>query len=87
MTDLWVEETRPCRDEECPGSADPEQDGDTRYWACTLCGMEFGFERTPQPVQDACAIGVAPEVRQRFSSPADGRPAPVPISIGRRPDA
>jgi hypothetical protein len=76
----WVDEAIGCP--HCLGEkcAEPEQDGDTRYYACTndWCQAEFGHQiiRTPGGV---CAAGLPVEV---LPSPD----APVFLgSIGRRP--
>lgn len=88
---LWLEETRPCSDPECvdehgkPGRMEPEEDGDLRYFACTLCFREDGYERIQTDVQ-GCQLGVPLEIRQRAQTPAP-KGAPVPISIGRRPSS
>jgi len=88
MPDLWVDETVPCYDPECAqdgGRAEPETDGDHRYFACTSCGYEFGYALVQQP-EGSCAIGAGEETRRRFSQPAAGPGAPVLLQIGRRPE-
>jgi hypothetical protein len=78
---LWVEETRDCADRECPGKAEPEEDGDLHYFACTTCGYESGYVRIQQSAP-GCQLGVPADIRARAQVPQAG---PVPISIGRRP--
>lgn len=86
MSELWADEPVRCLDSECPQpqpSAQPEADGDLRYYAC-LCGQEFGYQRAGQ-ADATCAAGVPEEVR-RAASFGSGQPAPVFLgSIGRRP--
>jgi hypothetical protein len=74
----WTAQTRPCPDPECPGLAEPEEDGDHRYWACAECGYESGYEKT-KSTATVCSAGV-PQV-----IPAE----PAPVALGmpsfRRP--
>lgn len=72
-----------CRDPECDGSAELEQDGDIRYFACAECGFEFDYQRLAVQVESACPVGVPEEIRRR-TSPAPVR-APVLLQIGMRP--
>jgi hypothetical protein len=84
----WVDELVPCRNPECDGQAEPEQDGDDlRYYACTEpeCGFEFGHVRVRQQ-SGTCQLGVPEAVRARFSQPAGQAPPPVLLQIGRRPE-
>jgi hypothetical protein len=77
MAEPWVEETVPCIYAPCDGLAEPEMDGDMRYYACMSCGGEFGYQRV-QDSGDTCQLGlrIVPE-----------QAAPVFIgSIGRRPE-
>jgi hypothetical protein len=53
----WTAESRPCYDPECAGTAEPEQDGDHRYWACAACGFAFGYEKVAQTAT-VCSAGV-----------------------------
>lgn len=80
----WVERCEPCMDEDCEGIAEPEQDGDIRYWACTRCGTEFGYQRVSQPQPGACQLGLPEETRRALSKvPVQGRTFVV---IGKRPE-
>jgi hypothetical protein len=94
MADRWVDEPVPCGDPECAeagGMAEPESDGELRYYACTTCGYEFGYEMARQD-EGACSLGIPEEVRRAASinpgsiAPAQEKP-PVFLSttIGRRP--
>jgi hypothetical protein len=76
----WVGETRPCPDTECGGTAEPEGEASLRYWACTTCGYEFGYERLG--AGDGCALGIPVGTRQAAMSAA----GPVLVQIRRRPD-
>ena len=94
----------PCFDPECAavgGVGEPEQDGEHRYFACTVCGNEFGWERVISETlaldpDGACSIGVPEDVRRVVSAPMEAamrkaeqdeqrRTNQVPITIGRRP--
>jgi hypothetical protein len=77
----WVDGPVSCYDPECPGKAEPESDGDTRWYGCTKCGFEFGHQVVRSPDAGTCAIGVSAETRRAV--PASG---PVLLQIGRRPD-
>lgn len=81
---LGVAGAVPCRDPECAGVAEPEQDGQTGFLACTECGHEFGYykiETTPVPVdaQGSCAIGVPESIRRAFPGP---KSVSAPVSLG-----
>jgi hypothetical protein len=79
---LWVAETRPCKDPECDGTSEPEGDPAIRYWACTTCGYEFGYERVGQAA-DGCSLGIPEDTRRRAMAPPESR---VFLgTIGRRP--
>jgi hypothetical protein len=57
---------------------EPEADADHRYWACTTCGYEAGYEKAQSST--ACATGQV----QNFDTPV---PVSVPLGMpGRRPD-
>ena len=76
----WVEEAAvPCPRgaEECGGTAVPEEDDGSRYWACTdpECGYTFGYQLVPQD-DGACSQGVPEHLQDRR--------APVFVEIGRR---
>jgi hypothetical protein len=79
VTEVWVDGAIPCYDFECPGSAEPESDGETRWYECTQCGYQFSFQVVRQPDSGTCAIGVSVETRR-------AAPGPVLLQIGRRPD-
>ena len=48
--------------------AEPESDGELRYYACGTCGYEGGYEMARQP-EGNCSLGVPEEVRARYSQP------------------
>ena len=82
MAEPWLEETRPCIDQECPGTMEPEEDGSLRYFSCTTCGYgPVGWEFIPE--NDGCQLGVPASIRARAQAPDEG--GPVFVSIGRRP--
>ena len=76
--------------------AEPEHDGDYRYYCCTTCGHTFGFVQSTSYAIAAqnggfCAVGVPEDVRRAASAPmehsiAAAQPGPL-LTIGRRPDA
>jgi hypothetical protein len=84
-------DARPCRDTECSGVAEPEVDGEHRYWECQECGFAFAYERIENPMGGECAIGVPEEVRRRASAPMEQamreeqRGKPVVVQLGRKP--
>jgi hypothetical protein len=80
---LWVEVARECPS--CWGPAEPEDDGETRFWACAdpECGYEFGHLRLPA-ADPSCQLGVPEHVRRAASPPA-ARSEPFFPTIGRRP--
>ena len=93
MADRWVDEPVPCLDPECAeagGMAEPESDGELRYFACLTCGYEGGFEMARQP-EGTCQLGVPEEVRRaasfepRQDPPSAGQPVFLGTTIGRRP--
>jgi hypothetical protein len=87
VTDRWVDEPVPCGDPECAetgGRAEPESDGELRYYACTTCGFEFGYEMTRQS-EGTCQLGISEEVRRAASIAPAQEPQPVFLgTIGRR---
>jgi len=102
-TEGWRELAAPCADPECLDSngrrslAEPEADGNHRYFACPECGFTFGWQRA-QPVavnsEGSCAVGVPEALRRNASaamhaaiSGAAERPKLPLLQIGRRPDA
>lgn len=80
---------RPCFDPECVGIAEPEIDGEHRYFECQECGSTFGYERMDiQARDDACAIGVPESLRRAMSAPMEramAATAPVKIELGKKP--
>lgn len=77
---MWVDAEQPCRDPECDGTAEPEQDGDFSYYACSRCGYEFGYQQVRRDA-GSCQLGVPETVRRR----ADTTPAPTFLgTVGRR---
>lgn len=90
----WEDESRPCGDPECSGVAEPEGDADLRYYACSECGFEEGWQQTTTSLvvqDDHCSIGVSAEVRRAASEPMEkamrqrAAGAPVPLQIGFGP--
>lgn len=72
-----------CGDEDCPGPAEIEQDGEYRYYECVECGMAFGYHKVAVPgADDNCAIGVPEDVRRAASGGRmDVEEAPTPAMI------
>jgi hypothetical protein len=62
MAEPWVEGSVPCPYAPCTGWAEPEEDGDVRYYACAECGGETGYTRVA-PAEATCQLGlrIAPE--------------------------
>lgn len=66
MAEPWLDRNVFCgrgRDE-CDGIAEPEEDGEVRYYKCTKpeCGFEFGYQViAPEP--DNCQLGVPEGIR------------------------
>lgn len=79
----WVDERVRCADPECSQeqpSAEPEQDGEARYYACP-CGFEFGHNMV-KAAEGTCAMGISEGARRVLNGPQE----PVFVSIGRRPE-
>lgn len=77
LPELQVEERRECP--QCSAMAEPDQDGDVTFFACS-CGAEFGYQRVLRgPV---CAAGYT------LSEPAAPPASPVFLgtTILRRPE-
>lgn len=75
--------SRHCRDPECSGTAEPEQDGDVEWLECVVCGYGFDHVRLTAdraPSDDVCAAGIPEAVRRRASQVSQ---APL-LQIGRR---
>jgi hypothetical protein len=88
-----VDEPVPCLDPECAekgGMAEPESDGELRFYACTTCGYEGNYQMVRQS-SDACSLGIPEEVRRaasfdpRQDRPSAGQPVFLGTTIGRRP--
>ncbi len=77
---------RPCPDPECvdghgrPSTAEPETDGDTRFYACPTCGYLFGWQPASAYPDDGCPVGI-PEALRRAATPP--RPT-LPLTPIRR---
>lgn len=67
----------------CRGqTAEPEQDDDLNFYACTECGYEFGYQRLSTVVTPTgCARGIPEDVRRR----ADPQAQLPLLQIGTRP--
>jgi hypothetical protein len=77
MAEPWIGDTGPCPDPECSGGLEPEQDGDTAYWACNVCGYEtYGSQPAPAA---GCQLGIPEDVRREAAGPV------FVGQIGRRP--
>jgi rubredoxin len=77
-----VSQEVPCRDPECAGLAEPDQDGEHIMYECQSCGYIFGYERLPSPTGvdssgGTCAIGVPEELRRAASQFAENALATV----------
>ena len=81
----------------CGEVAEPEVDGDYRYWECEneecdTPGYTWGYEKVEDGVriEGSCSLGIPEDVRRRASAPmeaAQRQSGPTFIgSIGRRPD-
>jgi hypothetical protein len=88
VADRWVDEPVPCHDPECAedgGVAEPESDGELRYYACARCGYEFGYQMARQDA-GTCSLGVPEAIRRAASIEPAQEPQPVFLgTIGRRP--
>lgn len=85
----------------CGEMAEPEIDGDHRYWECLSdeCeagpGYAWGYERVEEGtrVEGSCSIGVPESVRKAASAPMESviarerqaQPVNLGLTIGRRP--
>lgn len=70
-----LEEARPCP--QCGALAEPDQDGNVRFFSCPECCAEFGYRRAVQG-GGMCAAGIVP-LRDMIA-------VPVPVSVSRRPE-
>ena len=98
MADLVTEtraDERPCP--VCGELAEPEVDGDHRYWECESedCeapGYQWGYELLRDVVSEgSCQLGVPESVRRNSSAPMEQamrKPGVVDLglTIGRRPE-
>lgn len=89
----WRDQAVACGDPECvdaagnPSLAEPEHDGDHRYYCCTTCGFTFGFSRIPAEAQNdgACAVGIPEDIRRAASAATEQALNATPLlQIGRR---
>lgn len=103
LTSNHVDQAVPCFDPDCVdehghrSQAEPEQDYTHTFYACPVCGSEFGYRRLDTPHTDAmkndgtCAVGIPAGIRRAASAAMDRtlageRRLPL-LTIGRRPDA
>ena len=70
----------PCRDPECEGVAEVEQDGNMAYYECQECEMQFGYRQLDQP-DHACGIGVPESVRKIASYDPTPKPKTIPLKV------
>lgn len=88
--DAEFAEAKPCRDPECSGTAEVDMDGSHKYWSCTICGYEFGWElEKPTEVAgegESCSVGVPMGMRQLVSTVAENAAQSVDLgaTIGKR---
>ena len=82
-----------CIDSDCGSIAEPEEEltegGLLRYWTCTVCGCEFGYETVKdEAAAGSCQLGIPQAVRERVSISPPDKPARVFLgaTIGRRPE-
>lgn len=77
-----------CADPECTGMAEPEVDGDHKYFACLACGFEFGYQKADTNLipssEGTCAIGVPESIRAAFSPPQEKKPVSLGLTIPLR---
>lgn len=82
--EAWLGESRFCGrgPEECDGIAEPEEDGEVRYYKCVKddCGFEFGYEVIAPAQQSDCQLGIPESVRLQHHSTF---PPPAPAPGGR----
>lgn len=98
VKELGTAEERICADPECGGTAEPDQDGDHRFWSCNDCGYDFGYEKIEtnllaEGADGSCSVGIPESVRRQASSgmeaamakEAQAQPVDLGLSIGKRP--
>lgn len=92
----FYERNRFCLDSDCAGIAEPEEESQggpgtlLRWWRCSRCEMEFGYELVANPdapgSESACQLGIPEGVRRAISIEPDRKSGPVFLGgIGRRP--
>lgn len=90
------EQNRYCLDSDCAGIAEPQEEPQggpgsvLRYYVCSQCDMEFGYELVTNPDAPgadggACSLGIPESVRRVASVPPEGKGVFIG-SIGRRPE-
>lgn len=83
--EAWFGENVPCGrgPDECKGTAEPEEDGEARYYKCTApdCGFEFGYEIVSEPAQGDCQLGIPEETRKLIGT-ASVSHGPLPGGAG-----
>lgn len=84
------EQNRFCIDSDCAGIAEPEEEltegGTLRYFSCTRCQTEFGYEVVrDEDAAPSCQLGI-PEGVRRAASLAPQDKGVFIGSIGRRPE-
>lgn len=88
-----LDDARRCPDGDCGAIAEPEQDGDHRYFECTHCGYGFGYARLDTlsvSSTSTCAVGIPEDIRRAASAVTERALGTQPLlTIGRRhaPDA
>lgn len=86
MADTELQQTEiadpqvPCRDSECDGVAEVEQDGNMAYYECQECEMQFGYRKLEQP-DHMCGIGVPESVRQVASVEPQTPRTSIPLNV------
>ena len=83
MSESWVEETRSCPG--CGSEAEPEDDGEVRYWACPECGYEFGYLLVRQ--DNECQLGVPVQVRRAAPASRSSTVTDLGLTIRRRSES
>lgn len=83
---ITIIETRPCKDEDCAGTAEQEKDGDHTYYVCEVCGFEFDYQRTAQPqTGGTCQMGLEEGTRNAFQALFDQKPSGTPVTLSTKP--
>ena len=99
-TDL-LDKAVPCRDPSCEDPetgerslAEPDQDGEHKYYVCEVCGMEFGYTQIEQAAATGnCSIGVPETTRRALSgtmeklmTERDPNKVSLGLTVGKRQD-